>query len=198
MTIRHNETVHYAWDGVSDFYEDDEPPEDIEAAWASGTPVVTGKPASVLDVAAALLDRLGPLDGLQIQKLCYLVQANHLAATGLAAFLEPVEAWANGPVIDKLYQQHKRQPLITTIPGDPTEVDDTLTDIINEVIGEYGHWSGLQLRALTHGQPPWLDAREGLAPDARSRHHITPGAMREYFYQLRERADETLDEELPF
>jgi uncharacterized phage-associated protein len=171
-----------------DFEYDDESLEELQAAWDQGIPVTTGRLPSVLDIAEVLLERLpGDVDGLKLEKLCYLVQAEHLASTGLVAFSEPIEAWINGPVVDRLYQKHKhkQRSAITTVGGDTSVVTDpVLLEIIEAVVLEYGHWTGPQLWTLTHNQAPWLDAREGLGPKERSRTPIPPGAMREFFARV--------------
>jgi len=174
-----------AWDGRSDFYEDDEPIEAVHSVVRRAPDAVSGRRPSVRDVGAALLVRLPvtPVDGWKLQKLCYLVQARCLAHTGLPAFHEPIEAWTHGPVVDSLYQTHRGQSAITAVPGNADLVaqDDVLVGVINTVIDEFGEWTGKQLRELTHSQQPWLEARRGLRPNERSRRHLKPATMREYF-----------------
>lgn len=189
-----------AWDGHSDFYEEDDPVEGLLAVADMGPDAITGQPVSVLDVAESVLERLpGGIDGWKLQKLCYLVQAKHLAQTGLPAFREVVEAWTHGPVVNRLYQEHKGQAWIETVHGDArlAEKDDTVTRVIDQVVREYGEWSGRQLRELTHGQIPWLEARHGLRPNEGSRRPISPGTMREYFELIEELPNDDLEEDSP-
>src|SRR5665213_2316970 len=61
--------------------------------------------ASVDDVAAAILKRTGAIDTFKLQKLVYYCQAWHLVWDGVPLFKARIEAWANGPVVPKLYQQ---------------------------------------------------------------------------------------------
>ncbi|MBQ1164076.1 DUF4065 domain-containing protein, partial [Streptomyces sp. A73] len=42
----------------------------------------------------------------KLQKLCYFAYGYHLAWEGRPLFREPFEAWANGPVVYDLYDQH--------------------------------------------------------------------------------------------
>ena len=42
-------------------------------------------------------------------------RATTLRRLGLPAFREPVEAWTHGPVIDRLYQEHKRRRFVETL-----------------------------------------------------------------------------------
>lgn len=60
--------------------------------------------ASVLDVAACVLESQGPMSHMKLQKLCYYSQAWHLAWEGVPLFPERIEAWANGPVVPVLYE----------------------------------------------------------------------------------------------
>lgn len=183
-------------------WDEDESLEDLRSAYRRGPKVITAPLLSVVDVAELLLERLhGHVDGWKLEKLCYLVQAKHLAQTGLPAFREPVEAWTHGPVVDRLYQAHKGQASIDTVRGDArvAENEETISQVIDQVVADYGGWTGRQLRELTHAQEPWLEARRGLGPGDRSRRQIAPGTMREYFAILEQLPnDEFEDYEPPF
>lgn len=149
-----------------------------------GTAAVNRSSPSVIDVATVLLGSLpGGVDGWKLQKLCYLVQGKHLARTGFPAFREPIEAWTHGPVVDRLYQEHKRRRFVETLRGDRNFVadDEVMESIIGAVVAEFGRWSGAQLRELTRSQFPWIEARYGLAPTSREQRHIAVDTMREFF-----------------
>ena len=183
-------------------WDEDESLDDLRSAYRRGQKVITAPLLSVLDIAELVLERLpGQVDGWKLEKLCYLVQAKHLARTGLPAFKEPVEAWTHGPVVDHLYQAHKGQYNIRSVGGDArdAESEDTISQVIDEVVEGYGAWTGRQLRELTHSQAPWLEARQGLNPSERSRRQIEPGAMREYFEVLEQLPnDDYEDDNSPF
>jgi uncharacterized phage-associated protein len=184
----------------SDFYEEDEPLEVIEQITSSPPDAVTGRRPSVLDIAAAILEelQLEPVDAWKLQKLCYFIQGRSLAETGLPAFQEPVEAWKNGPVVDRLYQESRGRTLVTGLRGDSRKVrsDEILKEIVERTVRDYRGWSGRQLAELTHSQQPWLQAREGLAPDQRSRNKISLVSMREWF-RLQESLPDTEDDDGP-
>ena len=150
-------------------------------------PISSSARPSVIDVASAVLAGLARgVDGWKLQKLCYLVQGHYLAKTGLPAFREPVEAWTHGPVIDRLYQEHKRRRFVETLGGNrafPAD-DEAMSAAIAEVVATFGRWSGSQLRELTRSQFPWIEARRGLAPTSRERRYIDSDTMREYFELL--------------
>lgn len=134
------------------------------------------------DVAAAIVDMSGPMPTMKLQKLVYYVQAWHVARYDLPAFDEEIEAWANGPVIDRLYQQHRTKRSVSHwTSGDPTRLDARTAALVRYVVTRYGCKSGDELSALTHSETPWLTARRGLEADARSRRVIPLEAMREYY-----------------
>jgi uncharacterized phage-associated protein len=64
---------------------------------------------SVLDVAAYIVQKLGPLTAMKLQKLVYYSQAWSLVWDEKPLFRERVEAWANGPVVRRLFEVHKGQ-----------------------------------------------------------------------------------------
>ncbi len=62
---------------------------------------------SVDDVAAALLAAAGQMTAMKLQKLAYYVQSWHLVRHGRPAFADPIEAWADGPVVRRLFDRHR-------------------------------------------------------------------------------------------
>lgn len=146
---------------------------------------------SVDDVAAAILSMSSPMDTMKLQKLVYYSQAWSLAKTGVVLFHNPIEAWANGPVVDYLYQQHRNSRTAHTWPrGDKDRLDPSALTLIGEVVGLYAGMSGDELSALTHMETPWAVARAGLSDSERSRREISIELMRSYYgSQLLEPAD---------
>lgn len=140
--------------------------------------------ADVNSVAAAILERTGPVDAFKLQKLVYYSQAWHLAWEGDTLFDDRIEAWSNGPVVPNLYRQHRGQYKIAEWAGDPRLLDERETTTIDSVVRFYNKWSGWELSELTHSEPPWKEAREGLAPDQRGHQEITPAAMLEFYGSL--------------
>jgi uncharacterized phage-associated protein len=141
----------------------------------------TGHPSAV-DVAQAVLERTGQIDTFKLQKLVYYCQAWHLVWAGEPLFDEPIEAWANGPVVPALYQRHRGAFSIAQVEGGNSGV---LTRFqlatVDAVVGAYGHLSGRQLAHLTHKELPWRTARRGLAVGERGSQQI-PLDMIAQFY----------------
>lgn len=68
---------------------------------------------SIFDVAAYVLDKLGVMTTMKLEKLCYYSQAWSLVWDERRLFPERFEAWANGPVCPDLYHAHKGMFKIT-------------------------------------------------------------------------------------
>lgn len=142
--------------------------------------------AGVHDVAAAILDRHGEMTAMKLQKLVYYSQAWHLVWEERELFPDPIEAWANGPVVRALYESHRRIFRVAPgqIPGDPKELEPSEVETVELVLGHYGEMSAASLSELTHSEPPWADARNGLSPGERGNRIITSQAMYEYYDSL--------------
>jgi uncharacterized phage-associated protein len=134
------------------------------------------------DVAAAVIDQLGPIDAMKLQKLLYYAQGWHLAITDRPLFLDELEAWRDGPVVKSVFRRHQGRRLVSDWrTGVPGQLDDQTRQLVELVCACYGHMAGDDLSKLTHSEQPWRHARRGLAADAWSREPITHSALKRYF-----------------
>jgi uncharacterized phage-associated protein len=141
--------------------------------------------ASAHDVAAYILQQRGSMSAMKLQKLVYYSQAWHLVWEEQPLFEEPVQAWANGPVVRELYDEHRGKFTVSTWrKGDPSNLTEAERDSIDVVLEFYGPKSAVWLSEATHREDPWKDARGGLPPTVRSSKEITPAAMAEYYSSL--------------
>lgn len=140
--------------------------------------------ANVNDVAAAIIARQGPMGTWKLQKLVYYSQAWHLVWEERPMFPDRIEAWANGPVVRSLYEQHRGRYEVTEWPGNPGALDAGERESLEAVLSTYGDKTGFWLSELTHRKSPWRDAREGLAPGERGNTEITHEAMIGYYSGL--------------
>jgi uncharacterized phage-associated protein len=142
--------------------------------------------ATVHDVAAYIIKKLGPISAIKLQKLVYYAQAWSLVWEERPIFRARIEAWANGPVVPELYRHHRGSFQVANWPlGDPNNLvaDDQST--INAVIKFYGHKSPQWLSDLTHMEAPWIRARKGTASGEVCNQEITLASMAEYYSSLR-------------
>ncbi|TPK42648.1 MULTISPECIES: type II toxin-antitoxin system antitoxin SocA domain-containing protein [unclassified Mesorhizobium] len=142
--------------------------------------------ATVLDVAKYILEHLGPMSAMKLQKLVYYSQAWSLVWDDRPLFNDPIQAWANGPVSPRLYAMHRGQFEVTdqAIPGDSSHLDAAARETVDSVLKFYGDKSAQWLSDLTHNEQPWSDARSGLAPGDRGAREITRASMAEYYASL--------------
>lgn len=191
-------TSGMTWDGVSEFYEDDEPLDRIREVLARPVDATTAMPVNAPSVAAEILSQTGPIDAMKLQKLCYYAQVQHLVQFDVPLYPDAIEAWAAGPVVRSVYALHRRQYSVSALPGaDPVAARQhpTAMEAIRATIARYGLWSGQQLSELTHREDPWRDARGDLPPTARSDAEIDTESMRSYYKGLLELPTELDDED---
>jgi uncharacterized phage-associated protein len=140
---------------------------------------------SVLDVAAYILNKCGPMTAMKLQKLVYYSQAWSLVWDEEPLFDEEVEAWANGPVVWTLYNAHRGQYQIGEIPGgNLRNLTADQINTIDSVVKFYGDKPAQWLSDLTHMEDPWKFARQGLPDGERSGRVIPKAHMAEYYGSL--------------
>lgn len=141
--------------------------------------------ANVYDVAAYILEKMGTLTAMKLQKLVYYSQAWSLVWDEEPLFHEKIEAWANGPIVPALYDTHQNEFKVSHLPkGDASNLTETQRETIDKVINFYGEHSSQWLSDLTHKEDPWINARQGLALGERGNQEITHAAMAEYYGSL--------------
>ena len=141
--------------------------------------------ARVDDVAAYILDKLGPMGPMKLQKLLYYCQVWHLVWEEEPLFDAEFQAWVNGPVVFEVYDQHRGCFSVEEWgSGDPREVSQQATEVINDVLADYGSLEGHQLSRLTHSEDPWREARDNLGTSERSGRIIDKERIRDYYTAL--------------
>ena len=132
------------------------------------------------DVASTILAELGPIGAMRLQKLLYYVQGWSLAWRNEALFNdEPLEAWSQGPVVHRVWKRYQERPYARL--GDPGALSREERALVGAVLEQYGNLTGQQLKQMTHSEPPWVQAREGLSEKARSNNPIALEAMASHF-----------------
>ncbi len=137
--------------------------------------------AYVLDVAEKILKDKGPTDTYSLQKLVYYAYACHLSRMQEPLFDSRIEAWINGPAVPALYREHKGNYRVSTVNGDPENLNSNELESVNTALRFYGDHDSTWLVTQTHMEPPWIDARKGLGPKDRGFNQITDEALLAYF-----------------
>lgn len=141
---------------------------------------------SAHDVAKYIIKKLGRVSAMKLQKLVYYSQAWSLVWDERVLFRQRIEAWANGPVVPALYDEHRGQFELTQWSlGDDKALDKDARETIDAVITYYGDKTAQQLSDLTHREQPWTDARKGLPDGVRGNTVISTASLAEYYGSLR-------------
>ncbi len=151
--------------------------------------------ASASDASDLVLRLLGSATTMKLQKLLYYCQGWHLAWDGEPLFSERIEAWANGPVVRDIYDLHRgtfrlSHPLPASWGADCTRLTNDERETVEVVVNFYRDWSADQLSRATHGERPWIEAREGLTPTERGTQEISLDTMQDYFSGLMDQSPE--------
>lgn len=151
--------------------------------------------ATVHDVAAYILGRAGEMTAMKLQKLCYYSHAWHLVWEERPLFGNQIEAWANGPVVRDLYDTHRGNFRVASLPewvqADANRLTEGEKTSIEAVLDFYAPMTAHQLSELTHSERPWQQARAGLPAGARGNVVITDAAMAAYYDSLTSSADQS-------
>jgi len=122
---------------------------------------------------------------MKLQKLLYYSQAWSLVWDDKALFSPKIEAWANGPVVRKVFKAYQGQYKVSrSVEGDKSALNADERGTVDAVLKFYGDKDGFYLSELTHRERPWMEARKGLAPGEKSDVEITKAAMRDYYGSL--------------
>lgn len=139
---------------------------------------------NVIKIASCILNECDGLSTMKLQKLVYYSQALCLVRTGSPLFEDAIEAWANGPVVPKLFHMHRGRFVLRRgfFDGDNLEtMDKNSADVVRDVLSVFGSYSGAQLSELTHKEAPWLLARAGMGPSERGNQVIDQRDIQEYY-----------------
>ena len=141
---------------------------------------------NVFDVASYILKKLETISTMKLQKLIYYCQAWSLVWDEKQLFEEPIEAWANGPVVRELFFFHQGMFQISSIQvGNSDLLDNDQKETVDAVIKYYGNKKAQWLIDLTHSEEPWKKAREGLPISVRSNKKISLESMYEYYSSIK-------------
>ncbi|MGY4567535.1 type II toxin-antitoxin system antitoxin SocA domain-containing protein [Bradyrhizobium sp. USDA 3256] len=129
------------------------------------------------------------LNVLKLHKLLYYCQAWSLAFGRGLLFPSRFQAWVHGPVSREIYDRFVRNKALYSAVGladvragfNPHTLPETERALINSILEVYAPLSGDQLEEMTHREDPWIEARRGVPPSARSETYINETTMQNYY-----------------
>lgn len=142
--------------------------------------------ASIFDTTKYILEKLGPMSTMKLQKLCYYAQAWSLVWDGSPLFGEDFRAWKTGPVCEELFLEIRDKDAISTndVVGKPENLSDNQKDSIDKVLEYYGNHGAQWLGQLTMMEGPWLCAKKSNFSEGKHPAIITKESMVLYYTVL--------------
>ena len=121
----------------------------------------------------------------KLQKFVYYCQAWSLVWDDDQLFPEEIQAWANGPVVRELYNEHRGQFRVDCSyldnVADPTKLSAVQRETVDIILRDYGDKSPQWLSDLTHMEKPWREARRGIPEGDRAGSIIQKQDLAEYY-----------------
>ena len=129
------------------------------------------------------------LNLLKLQKLAYYAEAWHWALYSTPFTGADFQAWVHGPVNRELYDRFKEQKSLYSPvfrsdirdEFDPDAIAPGSRQHLDDILEAYGKFTGSQLESLTHGEAPWIKARNGYRPTERCEVVIDPKDMATFY-----------------
>ena len=118
--------------------------------------------ATVFDVAKYILEQLGEMSTMKLQKLCYYAQAWHLAYTGMPLFLDDFTARKFGAYNQKLFDASSDHLTVTKndikrFPNKSITINQK--KILDTVMKIYSPLSLVELSKTIHKEEAWRETR---------------------------------------
>lgn len=138
----------------------------------------------VQDVARYIVESIGSITTMKLEKLTYYCQAWSLAWDEEPLFEEDFQAWANGPVCPELFNEHRglfrvEENFLESFSKG--SIDSHQKETIDAVLDYYGEKAPNYLSELTHKERPWKEARGLLQNGEISDEVISKESMQEYY-----------------
>lgn len=141
-------------------------------------------------VAKYVIAKTEDITPLALQKILYYIEGFSLALLHQRLFFTDCEAWIHGPVYPEIYARfspYRYQPIekeefIGVVSLNSLSKEQI--QLIDQVIKNFGCYSGKVLEDMTHQTAPWLIAREGIAEEEISNHKISTNDMQDFFTKI--------------
>lgn len=140
----------------------------------------TARRATIFDLAAAILERTGPVPAPQLHRLTYCAQVWHLDRSGDLLVADPFEARYAGPVNPELFEALHRDFVILVVPtGEPDAFTSAQREAIDRVVAAYGKLSSGELQGVVRAEGAYREAWGSHIPGTKGR-VIDVDAMRRH------------------
>jgi len=140
-------------------------------------------------VAKHIIAMVGDITPLALQKILYYIQGFSLSLLDREMFSDSCEAWVHGPVYREIYDRFSYYSFNAIESSEFDDYQDIKIDadelkLIDQVVKNFGCYSGKMLEKMTHSSLPWINAREGLEEFEVSNRKINNEDILNYFKEI--------------
>ncbi|WP_407270363.1 type II toxin-antitoxin system antitoxin SocA domain-containing protein [Radiobacillus sp. PE A8.2] len=136
-----------------------------------------------------LLFRSEEITPLALQKLLYFSQGFNKIINGQFLFNDNCEAWVHGPVYREVYNRYKSfgfNPIEEEFRQyNFNDLHDFEKELLDNIVKNFGCYSGKVLEKMTHIETPWRDTRRELNDDEHSNRVISKEIIEIYFSEIK-------------
>jgi uncharacterized phage-associated protein len=139
-------------------------------------------------VTQYLINQMEEVTPMALQKLLYFSQSFFSVLNNYSMFEDDCQAWIHGPVYPDVYKKYCKygfEPIETSIFNRPeTKLSFKELEVFDQVVKNFGRFSGKILERITHIEDPWINARGNLLPTDRSTNIISKESIVNYFSKV--------------
>lgn len=119
------------------------------------------------------------MSNFKLNQLCFYADAWNFVINHAHFANSNFQAWIHGAIDPEIHNKYENylnyqfnnreaQYLIPKQKHNIPVFNQDITDVLNQVYSEYGHYTDMELESLIHQSTPWQNARQGLKPLDRS------------------------------
>lgn len=145
--------------------------------------------SKLYEIALYFIKQVKEIDALSLQKLIYFANGLSKPFLGKLLVLDTAESWKYGPVYKDIYDSfsyyaYNRIDYEELLKNYNDNLDEKEKEFLDEIIMDFGCYSGKILREMTHLTDPWVNARVGLEDNEPSDRVIELDEMNKYFQSV--------------
>lgn len=147
--------------------------------------------SKIYSASLYMILKLKEVDPLSIQKLLYFSEVFSKVINNKKIFSDSLKAWKYGPVYDEIYDcfsyyKGNKIDYSELLKDREYNLSDEEKEYLDEIIKDFGCYSGPILREMTYLTDPWIQARKGIKDEEPSTRIIEEDEMDKYFEKIKE------------
>jgi uncharacterized phage-associated protein len=141
-------------------------------------------------VAKYIIAKMEDITPLALQKILYYIQGFSTCLLESPIFSDTPQAWVHGPVYKNIYNRfsyYSYNSIDKNEFSDYKEINISSEELnlIDEIISDFGMFSGKALEKMTHISNPWISNRKNLYETDSSNSEIKLSQIEKYFANVK-------------